>query len=471
MELFPLIIATLFGLVLGMAVIFVPLKSRLSSSREVQVGLESEARFLKERVEELKHQLAEAEKREDQLQSTLSEVQRKVSDLEARKEETERAVQEKQALLEKAEENLKDSFSALSAKALKSNNESFLELAKSSLEKFQQSAQGDLSKRQEAISNLVKPLKESLGKVDQSIQEIEKKRSEAYGSLTEQIKHLMTTQQALQAETGNLVKALRAPQVRGQWGEIQLRRTVEMAGMLSHVDFLEQESVSTEEGGQRPDMVVEMPSGRQVVVDAKAPLAAYLDALEAKDVESQIQFMKQHARQIRDHLKKLGAKSYWKQFDPTPEFVVLFLPGETFFSAALEQDPGLIEYGVEQRVILATPTTLIALLKAVAYGWKQEEIAKEAKTISEQGKIVYDRLRILSDRMGKLGTHLGRTVSAFNETARTTDARLLPAARRLKELHASSDKPLESPPLVQEQPDPPRASELDNENKPSREHS
>ena len=280
----------------------------------------------------------------------------------------------------------------------------------------------------------------------------------------------MTTQQALQAETGNLVKALRAPQVRGQWGEMQLRRTVEMAGMLSHVDFLEQESVATEEGAQRPDMVVEMPSGRQVVVDAKAPLAAYLDALEAPDGESQIQFMKQHARQIRDHLKKLGTKAYWKQFDPTPEFVVLFLPGETFFSAALEQDPGLIEYGVEQRVILATPTTLIALLKAVAYGWKQEEIAREAKTISEQGKIVYERLRILSDRMGKLGTHLGRTVSAFNETARTTDARLLPAARRLKELHASSEKTLESPKMVQEQPDPPRASELENEEESTREN-
>ncbi len=433
-------------------------------ARESSIRFEAEIEGLSNQVSKLEVDLEAIGVERDDLAQSLTKAQQGLTEARVRGEENEKRLNEKVELLEKAEVQLKESFTALSADALKSNNQSFLELAKATLEKFQEGAKGDLSKRQEAIRNLVKPLEESLGRVGKSIQEMEEKRKEAYGGIREQVHSLLQAQQALQAETGNLVKALRAPQVRGKWGEMQLRRSVELAGMLNHVDFTEQDTVSLEAGSQRPDMLIHMPNGRKVVVDAKAPLAAYLDAIEAKDVDKQVGYLVQHSRQIRDHLKKLGTKQYWEQFDDTPEFVVLFLPGETFFSAALEQDPGLIEYGIDQKVILATPTTLIALLKAVAYGWKQEEIAREARVISEQGQVVYDRLAVLAGHFSKLGINLERSVKAYNDAVRSADTRLLPAARRLKELHAGSEKALDTLEGVQGVPELPRSAEL-SENK------
>ena len=247
---------------------------------------------------------------------------------------------------ERANEDLRDAFKALAADALKSNNSSFLVIAEETLKRFQSQARGDLEARQKAVADLVAPVRDSLNKVDAQIQQMEVARGDAYGELRAQVQSLITTQKELQSETGNLVRALRTPNVRGRWGEIQLRRVVEIAGMLSYCDFTEQESVTTETGRLRPDLVVKLPGGKNVVVDAKTPLQAFLDAFETNDEEARRACLANHARQVRDHMKTLAGKNYWEQFDPTPEFVVMFLPGETFFSAALEQDSTLIEQGV-----------------------------------------------------------------------------------------------------------------------------
>lgn len=349
------------------------------------------------------------------------------------------------ATVDAADARLREAFAALSADALKSNNQQFLDLATTSLSRFQQGAEQNLEARERAVAALVKPLEDGLKRMDEKLGAVEKDRTSSYADLRAHLQQMALSQANLQTETRHLVSALRTPHVRGSWGEIQLRRVVEIAGMQDHCDFDCQVSVAGDDDGSRlrPDMVIRLPDGKSIVVDSKAPLDAYLQAVEASDDGARERFMEQHVRQVRTHIAQLSAKTYWKQFPDAPDFVVMFLPGESFFSAACQRDPSLIASAVEADVIPASPTTLITLLRTVAFGWRQERLAKSAAEISALGQELHDRLRIFSTHLADCGKGLERAIASYNGAIGSFESRVMVSARRFRELGAGTGEEVE----------------------------
>ena len=370
--------------------------------------------------------LALESRRANELERDLVRVR---SDLEHERARAE----ERLATVNDAQERLTASFKALSAEALQASMTQLTEIAHAQLQAVQGEAKGDLDKRQQAVEQLISPLREQLGRVDTQLLRLDQERRESRGRLEVQLKTLTETGEKLRTETGALVTALRKPNARGQWGQMQLRNVVELAGMIKHCDFVEQSSLGGEEVTLRPDLVISMPGGKHVVVDAKAPLQGVLDAYEARDEPERERHLRDHARLLRKHVKALSDKAYWSELDSTPDFVVMFLPGEHLYGAALEADPALIEDAMARRVLIATPTTLLAMLRAVAYGWQQERVAESAQAISELGRDLHGRLVKLSGLLGTLGNRLNSAVRAYNETVGSYEARVLPGARRFAE--------------------------------------
>ena len=393
--------------------------------------------------------------REKNIESLQHEVESRGQEVVRRQSESEslgKRLAEQERVIREMETRLKESFGALSAEALQANAQQFLAEASKTLGVVLAEAKGDLGKREEAIKGLVQPVAESLRQYESHIKEIERSRQAGYGTLQEQLRQLSDTHRSLQAETGRLVNALRDPKVRGRWGELALRRTVELAGMAERCDFDQQVSFENEEARQRPDLLVHLPGGRSIAVDAKAVLDAYLDAVAATDETIRAAQLKRHAMQVRSRMKELGGKTYWDRLGSSPEFVVLFLPGEAFFSAALEADPTLIEDAIGYNVILASPTTLIALLRAIAHGWRQAQMIENADRISALGRELYERLRTFLDHMVKLGGNLGSSVDTYNKALASLESRVLPSGRKMSELGAGSGDELPSGRSVDQMP-------------------
>lgn len=401
-----------------------------------------------EQVQELRSDLTKLSLEVKTKEEELRKNEARIAELQEQLQGEEKLSKEKLRLLDNARLELEDSFKALAAAALKSNNEQFLSIAEDKLQAIHKVSKDDLKNRQDSVDKLVQPLQKSLENYEKGVNELERKRESAYIQMVNEIKHLSVSNQKLDSETSKLVQALRKPVVRGRWGEIQLRKVVEMAGMLNKCDFDEQVSTKSGDTSLRPDMLINMPSNRIIVIDSKVPLEHYLNSLEMEDGVEREESLKRHSNSIREHIKNLSNKSYWDQFDKSPEFVVLFLPGEPFYSAALENDPSLIEFGVNKKVIIATPTTLIALLKAVAYGWKQEDMTQNAVEVSTLGKELYERLITYTEHFFKVGEGLKKSVEYYNKAVGSFESRVLISARKFPELGISTSKSIVDPAII-----------------------
>jgi DNA recombination protein RmuC len=426
----PEIVLVFIGVVVGGVVVWFFSAARIRARLAAQEGI----------AEELRRQLESTRREAEKLQTEVRAASAEKAAAEERAKGAQQSLEEQRALLDEAKAKLTDAFRSLAAEALKSSNQDFLTLAEERFKALQQEASGELETRKVAIDTLIQPLQKALEDYQEEARELEEKRLREISSVGQQLGEVTQAQLALQRETANLVNALRAPQVRGRWGEIALRKTAELAGMTNYCDFVEQESVAVEGGRLRPDMIVRLPAKREIVVDAKVALNAYLDAVEAPTPETREAALIRHAQQVRSHVRRLASKEYWNQFPQAPEFVVLFIPGEAFFAAAAERDPDLLQDALANHVLISTPTTFIGLLLTAAYGWRQEQIAENAQRISDLGRQVHDRLAILVEYFAKVGKALENSVEAYNKAVGSLETRVLPAARRFNELGAGGAK-------------------------------
>ena len=412
-------------------------------SHSVRVSeLEGRARYAEGQMDQLRQQLKQAESEITGLRKSFDDERVQAVESQTRLAEAARSFERQREVIEVMKTEMTDTFRSHAATALESSNRSFLELASENLGKILEQTKGKLGEHQAGLEGTIRPLQETLKRYEEQLREMEKTRAEQSWNLSRQIKELSEMNEALQRETSSLSTALRKPQVSGSWGQMSLRRAAELAGMAPWCDFYEQVTVDTESGKLRPDMVVRLPNGRSIVIDAKAPVDAFLNALQAPTEEERKKAFAGYVTAVRGHMSGLGSKAYWDQFEDSPELVVMYLPGETFFSAAIEHDPNLIEDGSLKKVILATPTTLIALLKAVAYGWQQEQVASGAREINRLGRELYERFSVVADHFARAGANLTKAVEAHNDAVRSIETRLMPSFRRFRDLGVSTSREL-----------------------------
>jgi DNA recombination protein RmuC len=439
-----LLIALIAGLAIGGVVAWL-LASGRGSAMSAAAMREAEARAAAAdaRTGELRAQVSTFERERDSLRASATESERRSAAADARATEMARHVEEERRSLTEARAHLSDVFKALAAEALSGSTQSFLRLAEEKFKTLRDEAAGDLDARRQSIAALVTPLSQAIDVYQREAHELEQRRQKELGAVGEQLRQVASSHAQLQSETSRLVTALRAPHVRGRWGEIALRRTAELAGMSAHCDFTEQETIATDNGRLRPDMIVHLPSDRKVIVDSKVPLVAYLEAIEAADEGERQRALERHAAQVRQHVVRLAQRGYGAELAESAEFVVLFIPNDSFLAAAAEKDPELIEWALAQQVVLATPASFIALLRAIAYGWRQARVAEHAQRISDAGRELSERMAVLVEHLSRMGGAIGKTVEAYNQAIGSLESRLLPTARKLEQLGAGSRRPID----------------------------